>query len=243
MAEPAKPTEPGEPPGEPKPWYRRFSLALSAFIMSVTITLINAFYSVRGSEIVVLEPEQVILYRDGEGDQAVLAFAMQLPMINAAGGQHGDVMLKADIQPGSDAPRFRYQAIVTPVFTNIPNAADRCDLGARCIAVPGLLVIERANEIVDIPGGAARSRYFSFVAASENCRNPVPACQAYGDFNRAVAQLGTRPMKIVVRVEFYGDGERTIECDTEPVHADYLRQIGWVGLACQRAAVSGDRFL
>ena len=138
MAEPAKPTEPGGPPPEPKPWYRRFSLALSAFIMSVTITLINAFYSVRGSEIVLLEPEQVILYRDGEGDQAVLAFAMQLPMINAAGGQHGDVMLKADLQPGSDSPRFRYQAVVTPVFTNIPNAADRCDLGIGKVVFLGV---------------------------------------------------------------------------------------------------------
>ena len=233
------------PPPEPerKPWHRRLNLAISAFIMSVTITLINAFYSVRGSEVIVLEPEQVILYRDGEGEYAVLGLAIGLPMINAGGGHQGDVLLKADIQPGNAAPRFRYMAVVTPVFTDVPNAAERCALGQRCVPLPGLLIMETPNEVVDIPGGSARSRAFSFVASTGTCARPHARCAAYGNFDQAIRQLGTAPIQFTVRLEFYGDGDRTIECRTDAADLRYLREIGWVGLACRAASVRGAPLL
>ena len=41
------------------------SLSLAAFVMSLGITLINIYYAMRGSEIAVDQPRQIILYRDG----------------------------------------------------------------------------------------------------------------------------------------------------------------------------------
>ena len=100
-----------EPKPEKKPWWRRFrpNLAISAFAMSLTHHPDQRLLLGPGPNIVVLPPEQMLLYRDGEGDKAVLSMAMQLDMINSASGDYGDVMLDASIQP--DEPAARNSAI------------------------------------------------------------------------------------------------------------------------------------
>lgn len=45
--------------------FPRMTLALSAFIMSLTITLISAYHGLQGAEMLVRAPDKVILYRDG----------------------------------------------------------------------------------------------------------------------------------------------------------------------------------
>ena len=62
------------------------SLSLAAFVMSLTIAAINAAYALRGAEIAVDPPAQLILYRDGSGEQSVLTAAVRLSMINVADG-------------------------------------------------------------------------------------------------------------------------------------------------------------
>lgn len=232
-----------EPPPPRKRWWQYFSLGLSAFIMSVTITLINAFYSLRGPEIVVEEPDQVLLYRDGEGADAVLTVAMRVATINTAGGQHGDVMLEAEVEPRAGGPSFRYQALAQPVFTDAPDAASRCDVTTRCIGLPGLLVMEKSDQIVDLPGGAAQARYLSFPAAEWNCEGTKRACASYGNFNGALRQLEARPLDVRVRLHLHGDGDRTIICGGQKINANYLRQVGWLSLSCERRGVTGEPFL
>ena len=52
----------------------RVTLALSAFIMSLAVTLISAYYALQGPEVLVRPPQQVLIYRDGEGAQSILGF-------------------------------------------------------------------------------------------------------------------------------------------------------------------------
>lgn len=234
------------PPAQPapaRPWHRQITLAMSGFMLSVTLALINAFYAIRGSDVVVQPPEQVILYRDGEGSKAVLTFAMRLAMINAADAGHGDVLMDASIEPIADGPSFRYAAEVQPVFTSDPEAASKCALGARCIVLPGLMAIENGDEIIDIPGGAVRAKYLSFPAAEWNCDGGERACAGFANFPSALRALSGRPLKVSVRVRFNSDGKRDLTCATRPVDADYLRTRGWTTMSCSAAKVSGGPLL
>jgi len=240
--------EAGEKGGGPEakrrtPFHRRLTLSLSAFIMSLTITLLNAFYGLRGAEIVVEPPEQVLLYRDGEGENAVLTFAVRLPMINTA-ASYGDLMLEATLQPGAGAPKFKYQALVHPVFTDrSAEALGKCDLESRCIARPGLFIAEQADEIIDIPAGQARSRYFAFTLAEWNCQGPKPDCAGFQNFPASAARIGSRPLDIEITLRFNGDGTRRILCRGGAIDLRYLNQVGWVNLSCQTRSVKGDTWL
>jgi hypothetical protein len=91
--------------------FPRVTLALSAFIMSLVVTLISAYYALQGPEVLVRPPEQILLYRDGEGEQSILGFGIRLDMINGA-SDYGDVMLEAELSPVS----FDYQTVLRPVF-------------------------------------------------------------------------------------------------------------------------------
>ena len=104
-------------------WLRapKLTLGLSAFIMSLTVTLINASYALRGSDIVVLPPAEALLYRDGDGAGSVLTAAMPLSMINAASG-YGDLLLDATLAL-PDGARFDWQGQVTPVLFADPQNA------------------------------------------------------------------------------------------------------------------------
>jgi hypothetical protein len=226
-----------------KPFYRRITLSMSAFMMSLTVTLLSTYYGLRGAEIVVQTPEQVLIYRDGEGDRSVLTFVVRLPMINAA-ADYGDLMLEANLRPGPQAPWFKYQALVQPVFTDKAlKAIDKCDLEARCIARPGLFVTERSDEILDIPAGAARSRYFAFTLAEWNCTGSKPACGAFKNYAASAARIGSRPLDVEIEVRFHGDGKRRIHCLGGKIDTRYLDQIGWVSLACETRSVEGGGFL
>ena len=233
-----------EPAATPsRPWYRRLTLALSAFIMSVTIALINAFYAVRGPEIVVPDPTEILLYRDGEGDRAILMMAIKVSMINAADGGHGDVLLDGTFEPRIGGPAFRNVTTINPVLTDLPNAAERCDLGSRCISLPGLLVMERPDQILDLPGGAARVHYLAFAIAPWNCAEGSASCDGHGNFDRATRALGNGQADMRVRLRFHGDGVREIICSGGTVNVPYLRQVGWTSNAGARCRVSGDPWL
>lgn len=229
---------------EAAPWWHRWrpSLALSAFAMSLAITLISALTALQGSEIVVLPPDQVLFYRDGEGEAAVLTMAMRLEMINSA-STHGDVMLDATIQPRPDGPRFRYQSVVRPVFIDTSTGEQDCDLGSRCLALPGLYLIETVDEIIAMPGASARSTFLSFPAVEWNCEGTPEQCQSYASFNQAVAAMGSDPLGVTVTVRFHQDGRRAVACRGAPANTDYLKLAGWIAAPCEETAVSGEPLL
>jgi hypothetical protein len=223
-------------------WYRRLSIDLATFVLAISLALVNAFYAFRGSVMVVQPPEQVVLYRDGEGDDAVLILAMRLAMINATDPTNGDVVMKAQISPTRGGPSFAFAATVKPVFTNDEDAASKCDIGARCIPLDGLLAIEREDEILDIPGGTVRAPYLAYPIVEWNCEGTAAVCADYADFNSAVTKIAQLPGMFTVKVTFYSDGERTLKCEGRAIDLAYIKSRGWMTVNCDRASVTGEPF-
>ncbi|WP_294090435.1 hypothetical protein [Sphingomonas sp.] len=214
------------------------STGFAGFLLASTLAAINAFYALRGSVIVVQPPQQALLYRDGDGDNAVLTIAMRLAMINAADGQHGDVLMKASISPIDKGPNFGFAGTVQPVFTDNPLAEKKCDIGVRCIKLRGLLAIERDDEIVDVPGGAVKAPYLAYPISDSNCEGPAAQCAKFGDFEKSVATLANKPSKFTVNVKYYRDGVRRITCSGRAVDMAYLRKVGWMTIRCKQVDIS-----
>lgn len=237
------PSTPAEREKARDAWHTRITIGAAGFFLSVTLAAINGVAVLRGSVIVVQPPEQVILYRDGEGDKAVLTMAMRLAMINAADGQHGDVLMNAAIRPVAGGPTFKFAGTVKPVFTNDPDAASKCDIGARCVTLPGLLAIEQGDEIIDIPGGAVRSPYLAYPVTDWNCEGSDKVCAQFGTFDQAVTALAKGRSRFTVSVKYYSDGKRRITCEGRTVDLAYLRKTGWMTVSCTKGTVSGAPIL
>jgi hypothetical protein len=218
-------------------------IALGALILSLVIAIINVYYAVRGPEVVVQPADQIIFYRDGEGEDAILAIAVPVMMINAASAEHGDVMVEATLKPGPGGDRYRYQTMVQPIFTqDTAGAREKCEVGERCIVFGDLVLVERADEIIDIPGGSAKSRYLSFHLTPPNCEGPRAVCARYPDYAAAVRRLDGSAMALTVELEFHSDGRRRLTCPLGRMDLSYLKQQGWTAIACQGGKVTGDRF-
>jgi hypothetical protein len=225
-----------------KAWYTTISVDAATFILAFGLALASAFTAFRGPVMVVQPAQQVVLYRDGEGENAVLTMAMRLAMINATDASNGDVVMQARITPTGGGPSFGFAATVKPVFTNDKDAASKCDIGARCIALDGLLAIEREDEILDIPGGSVRAAYLAYPIVDWNCEGNKQACAEYVDFNGVVDKLARSASDFSVKVTFYGDGERTMTCKGRAIDAAYLKSRGWMTVSCDKAAVTGEPF-
>lgn len=233
-----------DPPGSPEQiereaWYRRITIGAAGFFLAVMLAFINAFYSLRGPVIVVQPPEQIVLYRDGDGEEAVLTLAMRLAMINATDSQHGDVLMDASISPVKNGPAFAFASTVLPVFTSDPKAGEDCEIGTRCISHNGLLAIERGDEIIDIPGAAVKAPYLAYPIASWNCEGDAKQCEAFADFDSAVDLIAKGPSHFTVKVRYYSDGERNVTCQGRAVDAAYIRSRGWMTISCKQASVEG----
>lgn len=211
------------------------SLSLAAFVMSLTITLINVYYAMRGSEIAVDPPAQLILYRDGEGDASVLTAAVRFDMINVSDG-YGDVLKQASISFDGGRNAFDYQGTVRTVLAGAAAApAADCELGMRCLQLPGLYVVERSDEILETPAGAARAFNLSFPLVSWNCIGENRGCKRFGTFAQSATTLPATSLAATLRLRFHSDGERRLRCTTAAPNLDYLRKVGWISLACREA--------
>ncbi len=212
------------------------SLSLAAFVMSLAITLINVYYAMSGSEIAVDPPAQLILYRDGEGDASVLTAAVRFDMINVSDG-YGDVLKQAAISFDRGRSDFDYQGTVRTVLAgNAAADGAECELGMRCLQLPGLYVVERSDEVLEAPAGAARAFTLSFPLVSWNCAGEEDACRRFGAFTKSVGALPAASLAANVRLRFHSDGERRLRCTTAAADLDYLRKVGWLSLPCREAA-------
>ncbi len=209
------------------------SLSLAAFVMSLGITLINVYYAMRGSEIAVDQPRQLILYRDGTGAASVLTAAMRIDAINVADG-YGDVLKDATLSFDGGATSFEYQGTIKTVFAgNSTAASPPCELGFRCLTLPGLFIVERSDEILDLPSGAARGFQLSFPAVQWNCQGRPQACGRADSFAKAIGMLGGKDLTARVTLRFHSDGRRTLTCRMAPPDVAYLAKVGWISVACR----------
>ena len=242
MASEVAEDEDGDEESPSRGGFPRVTLALSAFIMSLVVTLISAYYALQGPEVLVRAPSQVLLYRDGEGERSILGFDLRLDMINGA-SDYGDVMLDAELVPAGSGVRFAFQNVMRPVFTGDAPVSTDCELGSRCIGLPGLRLIEQPDVLVDLPGGAARAMHLSFPAVQWNCTGDAKACARYASFDQALAAFAGRPLEFTVTLRFNRDGERKVHCRGGTIDVAYLREVGWMSLACAQSSVSGEPWL
>jgi hypothetical protein len=223
-------------------WYKQITIGAAGFFLAVSLAAINAISATRGSVIVVQPPQQVTLYRDGEGDKAVLTLAVRLAMINSADSSNGDVLMDARLSPVVGGPLFNYAGTVKPVFTDKPDI-DKCDIGARCVALKGLLAIEQTDEIIDIPGGTVRGPYLYFPIAGWNCdeaKNTSTAkCGQFENFNTAIDALAAKPLAVKIEIDLFQDGKRQIYCSAPALDANYVKTRGWTAMNCDIARVTG----
>ena len=225
-------------------------IALCALVLSLTVAIINVYYAVRGPEVVVQPMDSVLLYRDGDlaedpaqPDSAVLSVAVPLVMINAASAEHGDVMTEATLRMAADGGRYPYQTLVLPIFTeDAPAAREKCEVGMRCITFDDLVLVERSDEIIDIPGGSAKSRYLSFPLLPFTCKGPAGPCKRYPHFREAVKAIDGKPASIQLEVDFHSDGRRVLTCEVTRADLSYLKDNGWTALPCASSTVDDDRW-
>ena len=228
-------------PRERQSWYRQITIGSAGFFLAVSLAAINAFSATRGPVIVVQPPQQVTLYRDGEGDKAVLTLAVRVAMINAADSSNGDVLMHAHVTPLADGPAFAYAGTVKPVFTDKPDV-DKCDVGARCVAMKGFLAIEQIDEIIDVPGSTVRGPYLFYPVTEWNCveaKNKPASCGKFTNFDVTLNALSAKPLSLKIDIDLFRDGSRQIYCTAPAINAAYLRKMGWTTMSCDTAKVTG----
>jgi len=236
-------------------------IALCALSLSLVVAGINVYYAMRGPEVVVQPADSVLLYRDGANpdadedgtvteaerkaadEAAVLAVAVRLSMINAASAEHGDVMTEAMLRVADDGGRYPYQSMVLPIFTEDARAArEKCEVGMRCIVFDDLVLVERTDEIIDVPGGSARARYLSFPLTPYICKGPKKACARYEHFSDAMKALDGKAAPIRLEIDFHSDGKRILTCEVTEADLSYLKDNGWTNLPCAKSEVTDTRW-
>ena len=221
-------------------------VALAALFVSLAVFMINGAMFLRGSEIAVLEPEAVLLYRSSGPSGSTLKIAVPARMINAAAGDYGDVVVDASVAIGprrGERGRFRHTELVEPARTeDVEQAVANCPQGARCVPNTGHYVIERQPKLLDVPGGSSRSEYLAFSIEDYNCKGDPAFCNTFDGFDSAVSHLRAQPHPVIrLRLDFHFDGKRTIRCELPGSLAKraailaYLTEKGWATVECVTA--------
>lgn len=216
------------------PW-----LGLSAFMLSLVIALINGYYALRGPEIVARPLKEVLVYRDGVGDNAVAVLTARVQLINTASSEYGDLLQDAQARIGSVPAWYPMQGEAEPVFT---TQRPDCALGSRCHYLTNLVVIERGTDMVDVPGGTARSAYLTFALTPTMCSGSVADCAKLKNFPTAAQSLSEGTQVAIIRLNFNGDGVRELRCTLKPLDSKFLQKYGWQSSTCKESVAKGGEF-
>ena len=226
-------------------------VALAALFVSLAVFMVNGAVYLRGSEIAVLPPEQIWLYREEGPGGATLWVAVPALMINAARADYGDVVVHAHAALGRREQlrqaRFAYNALTEPTLTpQVAKSVENCPQGARCLPATGMYVIERPKRLLDVPGGASRSEQLAFQIEPINCEGDRTECARFSGYEASVQYLRAQPRPVIsVEFQFHFDGRKRVECeltsDPQALAAifSYLEEKGWASPACERAEGSG----
>jgi hypothetical protein len=206
--------------------------------MSLTVSLSNLYYALKGAEIFVFQPENVLIYRQGTGDQSALIAAVRLGMVNVASAE-SDVLVAATLQPAPGAPKFQWEGSILPSFTGSPRPLP-CEDNDCVASYPNLFLRAVPDEIVDIPTGGTRLRWLTFPLSCAE----TSSCDGFRDYKSAVQTLNGKKLPMTLTLTFRGDGERRVSClSPVPLSGEYLNSVGWTSLACEAAKVEGEPFL
>jgi hypothetical protein len=216
------------------------TIAVSAFIMSLTTAAINSYYALRGSEMLILPPKSIIYYRDGSGDNATLIAAIPLSFINSADNNHGDVLLNAALNVGK--AQFDWMSEVSPVFRARDSAGSNCPSMLRCIEHEGITLIEKDGEILSFAGGVAITHSLAFPIDRSNCVNDTYQCRHFKDFKSSADMISIKRNSLSFNIRFHSDGVRNITCVTGKIPVAYISKVGWASLPCLKSEVNSGKF-
>lgn len=243
----ARRPKPQKPPFRLSDWSESLVAALALTVSLITI-LTGAWFAMRGSVVVALPPDSVFFYRDSADRGAVLTAGVDTALVNTASANYGDVVTRITLEidtPAAVDPRFDYETLVTPVFTeDAIGQAENCPVQARCVvAARQFLAIEEPRRTLDVPGGSSRSDYVGFVLHRSNCA-VAGACDAFVDAEAAAAELDkARMLTLRFYYRLHSDGEKVAVCRAslrppgqpdEPWVAAHLLARGWLALNCER---------
>ncbi len=217
-------------------WLSEVTVGGAAFILSLTIAGGSFVQFVLGPEIDVVPPKQILIYRGGLPNRAVLYAAIRLPMVNKSSG-YNDVLVDATLQPYASGPNMSYASLVNPVFNDEDDPAlskAHCVQGRRCQNFARMAISEMGDDVVVVPAGGAHANYYAFRLF---CRDQK-GCSDFATFDKAVDAIEARSRSITVTLNFYSDGARTITCPITPIGARDLRKFGWLVRPCVDSTVS-----
>lgn len=222
-------------------WLSEVTIGGAAFVLSLSIALGSFIQFILGPEIDVLPPEQILIYRGGLPDRAVLFAAIRLPIVNKSSG-YNDVIVDATLQPFENGPNVPYSTLVSPVFNDENDPAlskAHCVQGRRCHHFAKMAISQLGDDVVVIPAGGAHANYYGFRLF---CRDQK-GCSEFATFDQAVDTLATRSREITITLTFYSDKSRTIICPIAPISATDLRKVGWQTRPCKDSTVSAAPIL
>ena len=222
-------------------WLSEVTIGGAAFVLSLSIAGGSFIQFALGPEIDVLPPTQILFYRGGLPNRAVLYAAIRLPMVNKA-SSYNDVIVDATLQPFGDQPKLPDDTLVDPVFNDEDDPEQskaHCVQGRRCHHFSRMAISELSDDVVVISGGGAHANYYSFRMF---CRDEK-GCSDFASFDQAVAALEARSRKVTITLTLYSDGIRTITCPIAPIDAKHLRRVGWLSRPCENSSVSGSPVL
>ena len=134
-------------------------IAAGAFILALTTSLTQVYLAVRGPVISMLPMDTMVLYNDSSSLQA----ALHVTMTNSASADYGDLVEKADL--GLRAPSGRWTRFPLDSTAQIhlvddaQKVVDRCDPAFHCLPFKGMVVVDRNDKLLALPGGGARADY------------------------------------------------------------------------------------
>lgn len=207
-------------------------IALAALLLSLGAAGVNAWFFLMGSDIKLLPPNDLLLYRDGPVDRGVLKFAVPVRVVNKAISNFGDTIISYRLSLTlKDGQTLRFSGpenAVVAVLGGTIAGAPACDLPAKCFSLGAFQLIESPVQLMDVPGSSSRETYVAFSLVQADCRARENECRFY-DFGRSVRNWG-QIQSWTLTIETADDGSKALTCDPPRVPTPYLSKTGVITL-------------
>lgn len=267
MKDPARDRSEALDEHEPEPRGRlkevSFYLSMVALIFSVPIAFVNVLSQLKGSEIEVIGPDRLLLYKKTEQNKEILSIAVPLLFLNQS-PEHTDLLLSASLRPLPGEPEFPKSALIISAQENWSLDESVCR-SRQCLDLHDLQLVEDQVPVLELPPGSSRHRYVSFkLRDTVDCKAKHPNCARYRDMTAALKQLEGKRLQIELKLTFFSDGERTISCTgriaperknidrpvvqpagsaAPPMRDGKPKVYGWSTMACLDRSISGEPLL
>src|SRR4051812_3950031 len=211
------------------------SISAAAFLLSLALAFGTLWQALRGSSVDLLEPREVVFYREPGKNAASVAMALKIPIVSSS-KDFNDFMISAEAQPLPGEPWFGLNAPVDLIRTENSVEASRlaCPAGRNCYPEFGLAAAEQTDDSVAIEGGRTTALTYAFRLV---CARDATDCTGYGLEADTLKMLAGKPLNITVRLSFKGDGTKEVKCRTAPfssLYVDALKKSGWTTLDCEK---------